>query len=224
MCPALLRNVAVACWLAAALGGAHAELRASPGTLVTSPTCRVEPFADGNVVQYVEDVARPCSGEATNIELETPRERAGDSGPGLMKAQAQRLGTRVFGPFMTTFKLARARGGESDLRLRTEQAVIAAGGLLRLDHALAPRAPVGRDNAGEARNRARFASLWQPQENSLLFAEWAGSNEQTDHQSIGMRWYLIHKRIAIDIAARRTPWSSGWAEPRIGLLLPGLGQ
>ena len=204
--------------------GARAEPQVGPDAFITPPHCNVEPFADGSVAQYLDDFKRTCGGAATRLQIESPRERDSDSGPGLLKAQAQRITSLRLGAVTTTLELAWSGAGESDGRLRTERAVFAAGSLLHLDRAVALRADLGKDMAGEARQRARFAGLWKPRENSLLFAEWAGNIGRTNHHAVGVRWYLIHKRVALDFGARRTPWASGSIEPRIGLLLPGLGQ
>lgn len=204
-----------------AVPGVRAEPRLGAHAFVPPSPCRVEPFGDGAAAQYLDELRRACGGESTRFALAAPTDDA--QGPGLLKAQAERLDSRRFGPLLASVRLAWSAAGEADGRLRTEQALLGAGGFLRLASTLALRAHFGLEASDGARHRTRVAGLWRPRERDLLFAEWVGSEDRTDHVAVGLRWTLPQRRLAVDIGARHLPSGTGWIEPRIALRLPAFG-
>lgn len=211
--------------LAAALA-CGAPLRAQPAidpaAFVALPPCRVEPFDDPDVQRYAEDLTRECGGDSAHVEFDAPR--VGDEGAAAqLVARVDGTDTQRFGPLLATLRVAGTAAGDSVGGLRIEQAMVGAGGLLELDGTLALRAQVGVETAGELRRRARVAGLWAS-DDDLLYGEWTGSDAATERYGVGLRWHFMNKRIAIEVAARRTPWSDGWIDPRIELSLPGLGE
>lgn len=199
---------------AAVLATAGNAARAEP------PACRVEPFGQTDAAAAERALAAPCGGEHLDWKLETPRAHPLDPGPSLLRA---RVDTSVSEPLASdlqgTLKLSWAAlrdEREGDGELRTQRAELAAGSLFRLDDDFALQFGVGRDVLGEGRNRTTFVGLWQPTERSVLFAEWAGSEGQTDQHRVGARWWLAPRRVSVDVGASLLP-DGQWSEQRIGL-------
>jgi hypothetical protein len=51
----------------------------------------------------------------------------------------------------------------------------------------------------------------------VLFAEWAGSEAGTEAHRVGARWWLVPRRLAVDVGARHLPDGMGWVDHRVGL-------
>jgi hypothetical protein len=77
----------------------------------------------------------------------------------------------------------------------------------------------GLEHTGAERSRATVASVWKPVKTGVLFAEWAGSEAGTEAHRVGGRWWLIPRKLAIDLGARHLPDGPGWVDRRIGLAL-----
>ena len=120
---------------------------------------------------------------------------------------------------LTTGSPSFARDVILELRLPRVLAAFAVGGLLRLHEQLAVQTSVGLENTGVQRSRATISSVWQPSKLGVLFAEWAGSELGTEAHRVGGRWWIVPRRLSIDLGARRLPDVPGWVDPRVGLSL-----
>jgi hypothetical protein len=109
------------------------------------------------------------------------------------------------------------RAGDAGGGLRTERTVLSLGGQLRLDDSLSLQTNLGLEHAGAPRTRATVASVWQPTKMGLLFAEWAGSEAGTEARRVGGRWWLVPRKLAVDLGARYLPDGLGWVDQRVGL-------
>lgn len=199
--------------LAVLLLGAAAA-RAEPAA------CRVEPFGQTDGAAAEHALAAPCGGEHVDWKLETPRAHPLDAGPSLLRARIDTSVSEPLAPAVQgTLKLSWVGlrdERQDDGELRTQRAELAAGSLLRLDDDIALQFGAGRDVLGEGRNRTTLAGLWQPTERGVLFAEWAGSEGQTDKHRVGARWWLAPQRVSVDVGASRLP-DGQWSEQRVGL-------
>lgn len=219
MNPLFSYSAALAVGLAAALTGGEAgaaEFRLG-GTPSVAP-CRVEPFADDSAAQREALWGRRCGGEHLRLGFES-------AGPGALRARLNSVLTQRFNPpiggvpLVTSIRLAWSGLGDVEGGgLRTEQGFLAAGSSVRFGEQWSIRAKVGRELAGGLRTRTTFTSMWRPSR-GLIFAEWAGNEDRTEMHRIGARWWLIPKRLAIDIGARYLPDGIGWVDQGIRLSL-----
>jgi len=184
--------------------------------------CPVAPFGDVSAAQYAVSLSGDCQGENSRLKLETPRAKPADAGPSLVKADFSSLSSLSFASVMGSlrFDWAGMRGGEAQRGgLRSERAAVSFGGLMRLHETLALQTSLGLERTGVQRNRATVSGVWQPSKLGVLFAEWAGSEAGTEAQRVGCRWWLVPRRLAIDLGARQTPDTTGWVDQRLGLSL-----
>jgi len=185
------------------------------------PDCPTEPFSDVSAAQRAALLSGQCSSENSNWKLDTPRAKPADAGPSLVKAQFNTGVSRQFSSLqgMLKFNWAGLRNEWVGGGLRTEQAALAAGGLIRLGDMWAVQMNLGRELTGAARSRATMASIWQPTSRGLLFAEWAGSDTGTEARRVGGRWWLVPGKLVMDVGARYMPEGVGWIDQRVGLTL-----
>ncbi len=160
-----------------------------------------------------------CRLESARWKLETPRARPADAGPSLLRAEFSSLMALQASSLMGALKVdwAGLRGGTGDGSLRTERAAVSVGGLLRLVDNLSLQTNLGLEHAGAPRTRATVSSVWRPSKMSVLFAEWAGSDAGTEAHRVGARWWLVPRRLAVDMGARYLPDGAGWVDRRVGL-------
>lgn len=185
------------------------------------PDCPVTPFSDASATQYEAGLSGDCRAERTTLRVETPRAKPSDVGPSLLKAEFTSL-TSVRLPSALgalRFHWSGLRGSEAAGNPHSERAVLAMGGLLRLHSTLALHTALGLEHTGEQRSRATVSSVWQPSRFGVLFAEWAGSEAGTEVHRVGGRWWLVPRRLSIDLGARHLPDGAGWADRRVGLAL-----
>lgn len=200
--------------MAAGLVAAHAW---AGGT----PDCPVTPFGDATAQQYQAGLSGNCRAEAARWKLEAPRVKPTDAGPGLVKAEFMSLTSLRLPLLLGSVRLdwSGLRGGEMAGHPRSERAAVALGGLLRLHETLAVQTSFGLEHTGLQRSRAVVGSVWRPSKFGVLFAEWAGSEDGTEAQRVGGRWWLVPRRLSIDLGARRLPDVPGWVDQRVGLRL-----
>lgn len=184
------------------------------GTPSTAP-CRIEPFADDSAEQREALWGRSCGGEHVRLGFER-------AGPSAVRARlnsvvTERVRPPLVGiPLVSSIRLAWSGVGDAEGGgLRTEQGILAAASSVRLGEEWSVRANVGREITG-SRTRTTLASIWRPAR-GLIFAEWAGSEERTEAHRVGARWWLLPKRLAIDIGARYLPDGIGWVDQGIRL-------
>ncbi|HEY0819629.1 MAG TPA: hypothetical protein VGD46_12675 [Rhizobacter sp.] len=206
---AFVRIVSV--WGLAACGAAWAG-----GT----PDCPVTPFGDASPVQFEAGLSGRCKAESARWKVEAPRAKPTHIGPSVMSAEFTSLtGVRV-SSLLAAMRLdwSGLRGSEAAGSPKAERAAFALGGLLRLHEQLAVQTSVGLEHTGVQRSRATFSSVWRPSKLGVLFAEWAGSELGTEMHRVGGRWWLVPRRLSIDLGARRAP-DGPWIDQRVGLSL-----
>lgn len=193
-----------------------------PGVLpLPTPDCPVTPFGDASPLQYEAGLSGRCQAENSRWKVEAPRAKPSDVGPSVMKAEFTSFMGMRMSSLLAAFRLdwSGLRGSESAGNPKAERAALAMGGMLRLDKHLALQTSVGLENNGFVqRSRATIGSVWQPASFGTLFAEWAGSDVGgTEAHRFGGRLWLVPRRLAIDLVARRLPDVPGWADQRVGL-------
>jgi hypothetical protein len=206
-----------ACLAVLALAGTLAV----PARAQGAPDCPVSPFGDASVLQYQAGLLGDCQTDSTRWKVEAPKAKPADVGPSLMKAEFTSLTAWRLPSLLGSLRLdwSGLRGSESAGSPRQERTVLSLGGLLRLHDSLAVQTNVGVEHAGMQRNRATVSSVWQPSKLGVLFAEWAGSELGTESHRVGGRWWLVPRRLSIDLGARHVPEGPGWVEQRVGLKL-----
>lgn len=194
---------------------------AACGSAWATPDCPVTPFGDVSVVQFEAGLSGRCQAESTRWMVEAPRAKPSDVGPSVMKAEFTSLNGLRVSSLLAAFRLdwSGLRGSEAAGNPKAERAAFAVGGLLRLHRQLAVQTSVGLENTGVQRSRATISSVWQPSKLGVLFAEWAGSELGTEAHRVGGRWWIVPRRLSIDLGARRLPDVPGWVDPRVGLSL-----
>jgi hypothetical protein len=200
--------------LAALLTGTVACARAQTAT----PVCRVDPFGAESAADRAHSLAHTCGGERVDYQLQSHRVRPTDPGPSRLFAHVDAVASRpLWDGVLGTLRLNWS-GSMSDEteRLRTERTALAAGGWLQLDRALALQLSLGREFAAATRTRATVAGIWQPVRSGLMFAEWAGNNAGTEGHRVGLRWWLIANRLALDAGARYLN-EVGWADQQVAI-------
>jgi hypothetical protein len=191
------------------------------GSACASPDCPVTPFGDASPVQYEAGLSGRCQAESSRWKVEAPRARPTDVGPSVMKAEFTSLTGWRLSPLLAAlrFDWSGLRGSEAAGNPKAERAALAMGGLLRLHDQLALQTSVGLEHTGVfQRSRATIGSVWQPSKLGVLFAEWAGSELGTEAHRVGGRWWVVPRRLSIDLGARRLP-DGPWIDQRVGLSL-----
>ncbi|MCR5883435.1 hypothetical protein LRS03_11420 [Rhizobacter sp. J219] len=194
---------------------------AACGAAWATPDCPVTPFGDASPVQLEAGLSGRCQAESARWKVEAPRARPSDVGPSVMKAEFTSLtGLRV-SSLLAAFRLdwSGLRGSEAAGSPKAERAAFAMGGLVKLHDRLALQTSIGLEHTGVQRSRATVSSVWQPSKLGVLFAEWAGSELGTEAHRVGGRWWIVPRRLSIDLGARRLPDVPGWVDPRVGLSL-----
>lgn len=194
---------------------------AACGCARAAPDCPVTPFNDASPVQFEAGLSGSCQADSTRWRVEAPRARPSDVGPSVMKAEFTSVQGLRMSSLLAAFRLdwSGLRGSEAAGSPKAERAAFAMGGLLRLHEQLAVQTSVGLENTGVQRSRATISSVWQPSKLGVLFAEWAGSELGTEAHRVGGRWWIVPRRLSIDLGARRLPDVPGWVDPRVGLSL-----
>lgn len=185
-----------------------------------TPDCPVTPFGDASPVQLEAGLSGRCQAESARWKVEAPRAKPSDVGPSVMRAEFTSLTGLRLSSLLAAFRLdwSGLRGSEAAGSPKAERAAFAMGGLVRLHDQLAVQTSVGLEHAGVQRSRATFSSVWQPSKLGVLFAEWAGSEIGTEAHRVGGRWWLVPRRLSIDLGARRGA-DGPWVDQRVGLSL-----
>ncbi|WP_309638175.1 hypothetical protein [Methylibium sp.] len=184
----------------------------------TLPTCRVDPFAlAAPPVEREASLRRPCgSDQLMKLHVEPLNPAAPRSG--VLRARIDNVVSEGLMPgLLGSVKLSWAGlGGEPTTGLRTERALLAAGSQLRVSDDWSVQMNLGRDLVSQ-RSRATAVGLWRPVEGGVLFAEWSDSRREADVQRVGARWWVMPRRLAIDVDSRHD--ERGWDAYRFNLTL-----
>jgi hypothetical protein len=232
-------SVQTALWAAVALCSGHSP--AFAGVFEQSdtknlPACQVSVLSSDSAALRESAMSQTCGGDHLQFALDGPKPRAdlipgasasaSQSGANLaartkpMSAQFQTTFSERFSLLMTNVKFGwAAQHDDLSGRLRTQTASVAATGSLKLDPAWLVQLGLGRELAAGPRTRTTMSSVWQPTSRGLLYTEWADTDGIKDGQLLGGRWWLIGKRLALDVAAQRAGNGSGWVNQRVGLTL-----
>lgn len=183
------------------------------------PDCPVTPFGDASPVQFEAGLSGRCQAESSRWKVEAPRAKPTHIGPSVMSAEFTSLSSVRMSSLLAAFRLdwSGLRGSEAAGSPKAERAAFAMGGLVRLHEQLALQTSVGLERTGVQRSRATFSSVWQPSKLGVLFAEWAGSEIGTEAHRVGGRWWIVPRRLSIDLGARRLPDGPGWVDQRVGV-------
>lgn len=205
--PSLQHAIAAVAFLAAT-AAAHAR----------SP-CRVDPFGAESAAERAALLARGCGGERVDYRLESLRDQPTDPGPSMLAARidaatTKPLADRLLGTLRLNWSAAGSERGEG--LLRTERTAWAAGTWWQPQRSFGLQVNVGREYTAEPRTRATFAGIWRPLRGAVLFAEWAGDAERTEGHRVGLRWWLVRHRLALEAGASRLA-DTGWVDKQVRL-------
>lgn len=192
----------------------HAPAPASP----LAQPCRVDPFGSLSVAERATMLTRGCGGEHVDYRIETQRVRPTDPGPGRVAARvdaarSEPLGAGLLGTLRMQWAAA---GSDATEGLRTERTSWAAGTWWPLHRNLALQMNLGREFTDGPRTRATVAGVWRPVRSALMFVEWAGTPDATEGQRVGLRWWLVRNRLALEAGARHLADGS-WADEQVSV-------
>jgi hypothetical protein len=194
--------------------------------------CHVNALGYDNATEREKALARQdCGGDHLQVKLQTAdkpvatipnstQTAALGASPGPLHAQMSTTMSERFSLFRTDVRFGWS-GARNDFsgRVRTASANVAATGSVLLDPGWMLQAGLGREMAAGPRTRTTLASVWQPMYQALVYAEWAGIDGVNDGQVVGGRWWLVPRRLALDINARHAPDGSGWTDQRVAITL-----
>ena len=181
--------------------------------------CRVDPFGSTPAADRAAMLTRGCGGERVDYRIETQRVRPTDPGIGRVAAQvdAARSDPLADGLLGTLRMRWTAAGSDAtDRLLHTERTSWAAGTWWTLHRNWALQMNLGREFALEPRTRATVAGVWRPVRNALMFVEWAGTPEVNEGRRVGLRWWLVRNRLALEAGARHLA-EGGWADEQVSV-------
>jgi len=218
------RAFAASLLLAAALGAQAAKPVLPASAFVVPQACHVDPYEDVSLEQREQSLARDCGRDQLRLSVDGPRVQGlGATAIAPVKVSADQVITRSEGLLTSTLRLGwEALQGNPEERLETDHALVAVGGKLRLTPGLALDVNVGRDVGADLPMRRTFSGSWRATSDQLLFAE--VSPEPAGYASaVGVRWWLVPKRLVLDLAARRSADGSE-LQPQLGLSLLNFGK
>jgi hypothetical protein len=219
---ALWRRVGLLCcgWSVAA--------QAAPPVLpdsafVVPQPCRVDPYGDASLEQRELQLDRACGQDRLQMRVDGPRVQPQAVAMATPKLEVDQLLSRNDGWLTHSLRLGWSAALDDKAgRMQTDHALFAAGTMLRLNDDWAIEMNVGRDVGARLPARTTFAGLWRPLDDGMLFAQ--VTPEATGLAStVGMRWWLVPKRLVFDVAARRSA-DGQVIEPRVGLSLLEFGR
>ena len=186
--------------------------------------CRVDPYADTDPGLSERQFLKPCGADRLQFSADGPRPQTATTvGPTPFKLGLDQSMSSRMGPLTTSVRFGWAGLRDDRIkRMQTEHALVAAGGLFRLDDDWAVDMSIGRDVGAGLPQRAMMTGLWRPGGDQLVFAQFADDPGGVASM-VGLRWWLVPKRVAVDVAARRS--SDGQLiEPRLNLSLFEFGR
>jgi hypothetical protein len=192
---------------------------------VETPPCVVDPFATTGALERAQQLEQACGQDRLRVRVDTPQIRPRDPGPGRYEFQVEQTVTqRLDERLSATARVDWAGAGDEEIdRVMTGRAVVAAGALYRPDPSLDLQVDIGRDAGPSMRTRATVAGAWRPTaDDNVVFMEWA-AEEAGVANTMGMRWWLVPRRMAVDVTAYVAP-DRHRVEPRVGFSLLDWGR
>lgn len=188
------------------------------------PACRIDPFANLGAQQRESLALNDCGGDHTRLFVESPRPVFNQPETRYSRAEFGTLATRNLWGLLSTVRFSWSGvRDQATGRARSDSALLAAGGLLRVYDDVDVQMNVGRQIVGVPTTRATFSGSWRPTSRSLLYTEWTGTPEPgTDARRVGALWWLVPRRLALDFGFSRHDDSQGWTLRRIGLTFTGM--
>lgn len=181
--------------------------------------CRVDPFGGESAAERATMLTRGCGGERVDYGLESLRAQSTDPGPSRVAARIDAVSSRPLADgLLATLRMNWSAAGSeaSDRLLRTERTAWAAGTWWKLHPDWALQMNVGREFTAGPRTRATVAGVWRPIRGAVMFAEWAGTPEATEGHRVGLRWWLVRHRLALEAGARHTA-DGAWADRQLSV-------
>lgn len=201
---------------------ARAEMRLPGDAFVAPAECHAPTSVAATLEQRIATFVPQCGAQRTKFDMSGSNVQAAGSKPSVLRARFSQVASERFGAMLTTLKLGWTGASQpaNDWRMRGGES-ITAGSLLQVEPRFALRAQWGLDPNQASRNRTRLAGLWAPSERRFLYAEWdQREEERTETHTLGMRWWLVPRKVALDVAAQWVPRLPDAAQPSVGLVLP----
>ena len=203
---------------------AHAAPPVLPDSAFIVPQpCRVDPYGDANPEQRELQLDRACGQDRLQMRVDGPRVQPQAVAMATPKLEVDQLLSRNDGWLTHSLRLGWSAALDDKAgRLQTDHALLAAGTMLRLSEEWALDMNVGRDVGAKLPTRTTVTGLWRPLDDGMLFAQ-VTPEAAGLASTVGLRWWLVPKRLVFDVAARRS--ADGQAiEPRVGLSLLEFGR
>jgi hypothetical protein len=223
----MLRALIVLAALSVCATDVQAQSARPASAWVAMGACDADADAATGVGQPEASLAPRCGGRRSDLARDSARE-GGDRAPPtpaasvLLRARLSRVASERFGAMLTTLRLVWSGASDAarDWRLRGRDAVIASG-LSEGEPRFALRAQFGLDANQASRSRTRRAGLRAPSERRFLYAEWdQRDDDRAETHALGMRWWVVPRRVAVELAAQWLPGDTDAAQPSLGLVLP----
>lgn len=167
------------------------------------PACPADPFALVPPAERDQSLARPCGGEHLKFQVEPQDPANAARRTGVLRARLDSVASEPLWPgLIGTVKMSwAALGGEPTSGLRTERTLLTAGGLMRITDEWALQMNAGRDLTSSV-SRATMGGTWRPMGLGMVFAEWMGDDRGGEGHRVGARWWLLPKRLSLEVDAR----------------------
>jgi hypothetical protein len=190
---------------------------------VVPQPCRVDPYGDASPEQREQELDRQCGLDRLQMRVDGPRVQPTAVAMNTPKFELDQLVSRNDGPLINSLRMGWAATLDDKVgKLETEHALVAAGSQLRLGDDWALDMNVGRDVGAKLPRRTTFTGLWRPAGESMMFAQLAPEASGLA-STVGMRWWLVPKRLVLDVAAHRSADGQS-IEPRVGLSVLQFGR
>jgi hypothetical protein len=184
------------------------------------PPCGLDPFADASTDERALQFERPCGQDQLRLRVNSARPVV-EAGAVRYEFEVDQLLTQHLGDELTTTARLNWLGAGEEQSNGTQtsaRALFAAGAQYRLDPDWSLQLNVGREaTPTDPRTRATMSGAWRPAGEHLLYMQWAAEPEGVAN-TVGMRWWLVPRRMAVDVTARVPPDGQA-VEPRLGLSL-----
>lgn len=176
--------------------------------------CNIEPFSNENIGRRVESLRQTCVGPELRWGVEVPRVN-------VMRTRVDSNFAQKLSPSLETALRLHWVGRHDEMRgsMRTEQAFVASALRWRPDARIAFNLRVGQELFGAFRERMAVSSVWQPHRRTVMFAEWATTQQGTEWHQVGLRWWLVSRRLSLEAGGLYRPHGAGWTDEHIRLML-----
>jgi hypothetical protein len=209
----VIAALALLCALVLVAGVALAAPPLLPADAFTTPRpCELHPFDDPSVEQREQSLSRPCGRDALKMRLF-------DTGPKRVGLEVDQLMTMHADDNLTASARLGWSGASDPSQPALGRALIAAGGMLKLDDNWALDLSAGHDIGSDKRTRATASALFRPTGRNLMYVELAAEDVRVVAPGVGMRWRLTDNA-SLDVSARRSA-DRQQVQPRLGFQLSG---